>query len=284
MIYKFLEPNLHLKEYIREYLLFHFVVDEKISVPVKPYPAVPEQGITFYIKGPLLSETTENSVIEKRAKTVIFGQPVFRQTLHLPNEYMMFNIRFQPGALFKLLRIPMTEFVHKNIDAESVFGKEIREVNEQLVNAENFSSMLPIIETFIYKKIKQIKVDTRPIDKIGRSIIDNPEDFELQKMAAMACLCPKQFERNFTQQIGISPKFFARISRFNKAFEKKENNKELNWLQIAIHTGYHDYQHLVKDFKQFAGTTPNSLIQENTASPEKWLGLDTLAARILKKG
>ena len=98
------------------------------------------------------------------------------------------------------------------------------------------------------------------------------------------CLCPKQFEKNFIQQIGIAPKFFARISRFNKAsFEKKENNKELNWLQIAIYTGYHDYQHLVKDFKQFAGTTPNSLIQENTASPEKWLGLDTLAAGILKK-
>ena len=75
----------------------------------------------------------------------------------------------------------MIEFVHKNIDAESVFGKEIREVHEQLVNAVNYSSMLSIIETFLHKKLKQIKDDMRPIDKIGQLIIDNPQDFELQK-------------------------------------------------------------------------------------------------------
>ena len=77
--------------------------------------------------------------------------------------------------------------------------------------------MLSIIETFLHKKLKQIKDDMRPIDKIGQLIIDNPQDFELQKMAGMACLCPKQFEKNFIQQIGIAPKFFRKNQSFQQS-------------------------------------------------------------------
>ncbi len=72
--------------------------------------------------------------------------------------------------------------------------------------------------------------------------------------------------------MGVSPKFFARICRFYKAFETKELNPHLNWQKIAWDAAYTDYQHLVKDFKQFSGSTPNTLVQENTQSPERWIG------------
>ncbi|MDQ6608398.1 MAG: helix-turn-helix domain-containing protein, partial [Bacteroidota bacterium] len=172
------------------------------------------------------------------------------------------------------LQIPMTEFLNKNIDAELILGREIATVNEQLANAKSYDKMLNIIEAFLWKKIQQIKDELHPVDKIGQLIFENPHHFSLNKFANKACLSASQMERRFVQQVGIPPKFFARICRFYQAFIMKERNPSLNWLNIAWETGYTDYQHLVKDFKEFSGSTPKFLFEEESNSPEQYLGLN----------
>ncbi len=83
-----------------------------------------------------------------------------------------------------------------------------------------------------------------------------------------------KFEKRFERQVGITPKYFARICRFYQAYELKDTRQDLDWLSIAVQTGYTDYQHLVKDFKRFAGVTPNRLIQESNHNPERQLKLN----------
>jgi hypothetical protein len=61
----------------------------------------------------------------------------------------------------------------------------------------------------------------------------------------------------------MTPKYFAAICRFYQAYALKESQLKLDWLSIAVQTGYHDYQHMVKDFKTFAGTTPNILVDQS---------------------
>lgn len=75
--------------------------------------------------------------------------------------------------------------------------------------------------------------------------------------------------------MGIGPKLFSRIVRFNKAFLYREMNPQADWNTIAFNFGYTDYQHLYKEFKEFAGLTPNMLMTQNDHSPEKILPLDT---------
>ncbi len=81
MIQKSLRPGVHLQKYIREYVLIHLDIDNSLKVPVKPYPANPEQGITFYINGFVTSIDPITCIAEKRPSTVIFGQPVQMQNL-----------------------------------------------------------------------------------------------------------------------------------------------------------------------------------------------------------
>ena len=68
--------------------------------------------------------------------------------------------------------------------------------------------------------------------------------------------------------MGVSPKLYARIVRFNHAFRLKETAPAFDWLGVALHAGYHDYQHLVKDLQQFAGATLPRRLAENTRAPE----------------
>ena len=111
-----------------------------------------------------------------------------------------------------------------------------------------------------------------PIDDVAKLILYHPDKFSLDRLAKESCLSIRQFQRQFSERIGVSHKWFCRISRFDKAFRLKANRPHLDWLRIAIETGYHDYQHLSKDFIEFADTLPNSLIHE-AAHPTGILGL-----------
>ena len=66
---------------------------------------------------------------------------------------------------------------------------------------------------------------------------------------------------------------YARIIRFNKAFNIKNRYPGWDWLRIAIECGYHDYQHLVRDYKDFTGVGPADFHLIENKSPERILGL-----------
>ncbi len=273
MMYRLVQPDPALRLYIRSYMMWHLAFDPKEPQPVKAYPVSPEEGMTFYIKGWVQAESDGLGLADKRAQTVIFGQANRRQNLFLPYEFLTVHVYFQPGAMFRLLRIPMTELVHQYIDAESIWGRDVREVNDQLANAPDYDSLPRILDAFFGRKINQCAPQNHPIDRIGQLILNNPHGFRLEQMACEACLSNRAFEKRFMQQVGVNPKFFARVSRFWKAFKLKESNPSLDWLTIAIQTGYTDYQHLVKDFKQFAGTTPTVLMNQNAQDPDHRAGM-----------
>ncbi|AXE16512.1 hypothetical protein DR864_01605 [Runella rosea] len=186
----------------------------------------------------------------------------------------MVSIDFQQGGLAKFLKMPLSEaFLDERIDAETLLNPNISQVYEQMVNAATYSQIIEIVEDYLWQKIKYQTVDIHPFDKVNLLILNQPATYSIEYLANQACLSLSQFERRFKQQIGVSPKFFLRINRFHQAFMLKDQNPTLDWLSIALQTGYNDYQHLVKDFKQFSGTTPNSLLKAQAAAPERILRL-----------
>lgn len=269
MICKRILPIPELRNLIKEYVAIHFVFEPSTIVPPKAYPVNPQDGIRFLVRGNLFAQCPALGTYEKSPVITISGLPNHRLNLFISPEYLMLLVRFQPGGLFKLLNIPMTELVGQDIDAELIIGQEIREVHEQLAEAKNYDAMILVLNNYFLRKVQQIKENNQPIDRIGQVILYNPQHFNLEKTASDACLSHRQFEKRFAQHVGFTPKYYARICRFYQAYELKEYNPNFDWFSIAIQTGYTDYQHLVKDFKQFAGVTPNALIQESINNPER---------------
>ena len=223
------------------------------------------------MKGKLWGENPAVGIKRQFSAISIIGQPTSRLNLFISPEFLMVYVRFQPGSLFKLLKIPMIILLDQQIDASDVLGSEINGVYEQMGECTSFDAMLQIVNNYFIKKFNQLKNDSRPIDVIGKHILQNPQAFNLEKTAKDACLSNRQFEKRFEQLTGVTPKYFARICRFYEAYVLKESHLELDWLSVAVQTGYYDYQHLVKDFKTFAGTTPNIFIDQCTNNPTQTL-------------
>ena len=96
-------------------------------------------------------------------------------------------------------------------------------------------------------------------------MLDPLKNYSLEEWAAMACLSLRQFERNFIIRVGISPKLFIRIVRFEYAMKIKNSYSDKSWSEIALECGYTDSSHLLKEFKEFAEFPPSQFYLQPTS-------------------
>lgn len=274
MIYKYIKPGPPLQDFVRDYLVAHFIFNKNEPIPFKPYAPKPEHGITFFPKGIVSIEDQCTGIIIQAPKVSVFGQQVSRYNFHLTQEYLMLRVHFLPGALYQLLGIPLFEFTDQYSDATAVINREVGDVNEQLAGCDNYAQMIEIVENYLTSKTKKIKKDNYLINKVASFMYTEPTNFSLDYLANQACLSPRQFNRKFTERIGVGPKLYSRIIRFYRAYQYKEIHPDADWLTIAYLFDYSDYQHLVKDFKEFAGVTPSIWLNEDNQSPERILSLE----------
>ena len=67
--------------------------------------------------------------------------------------------------------------------------------------------------------------------------------------------------RRFREQVGLTPKAYANILRFEHALAQARA-KTGHWSEIALNCGYYDQAHLVRDFQRYAGRAPASLLRD----------------------
>jgi AraC-like DNA-binding protein len=266
-------PSDKLKKYIQEIRFRHFICKEAGHLPYKPYPPRPEQCITFYPRGNEIYEHHLSSLKNKNPEAVICGQYTERINRFVSPNFMMITVVLMPGIIYRLTKIPMHELNNKQIELEAIFPEETRIICRQLNSSSSIEEMIELIENFFATLFSKIEVDETPSDKIIQLLLEKPGRYSLDWIANQACLSARQLERKFRNYVGIPPKLFTRIIRFNKSYELRLKNVDEDWLGIAIACGYYDYQHIAMEYKEFANASPNQFFEEEEKAPGRLLGL-----------
>ena len=273
MLLKDFIPAPDVKEFVQLYRIVHLKFEQGQQVPFKAYPPRPEQCLAFY---PYDTETVEyksSGKLVRNLPVVLYGQ--FSEVTHrmIGNNFLVFQIIFNPGTLYRLTGMPASAITNQYLDAEIFFSAEIRNVNEQLYAATGYNSMIEIANDFVRTLIKKIKKPGLLIDGVFPLLLGSQRKFTLQQLAHEACLSTKQLERKFKERTGVNPKLFERIIRFDQAFRLKNSYPKMDWLRIAMECDYHDYQHLAKDYKDFTSLSPNAFHEIENNAPERQFGL-----------
>ena len=276
-VFDYRPPSPELREYVRQYQIIGFSFAPTVVIPIKPYWPRPENCLAFYPRGGDIIERL-NGVAEKwQPRSALLGQHSYLLNRQVSNDFILFQIVLQPGALFRLTGIPIHELTNKFVDAETIFSTEICQVNERLSSTDNHLEMVSIVEDFLHYQIRrrrmiQSRYCSLPIDKVSQFMLQNPARFSLDWLADQACLSTKQFYNLFVQRMGVSPKLYARIARFDQTVKLKNAQPHKDWLSIALEYSYYDYQHLVRDYKEFTRLTPTEFSQKESSAPERAFG------------
>lgn len=265
-------PGQHLKDYVRTYRLVHFQFDNFQQAPCKAYPPKPEHCLTFYPRDTESVAYAESGKTAEKLTAVLFGMQTEVTNRYVGKDFLLFQVVFRPGALYRITGVPSYEITNAYLDAAFFFDKEIKEVNDRLNDCGNYTEMTMVIENFLLRQINKRSHDSHRMDMINDWMIKNSFNHTVDWLAKESCLSVRQFERVFRERMGVSPKYFTKVARFENAFRMKNKHPHLDWLTIALHCGYHDYQHLVKDYKSITLKTPTEFHQIDLLSPERAFG------------
>jgi transcriptional regulator GlxA family with amidase domain len=132
--------------------------------------------------------------------------------------------------------------------------------------------MVAVVESFLLGQIKIKLHDSHRLDLVNSLMIRNIANRTVDWLAKESCLSMRQFQRLFKERMGVSPKYFTKVVRFENAYRMKNIHPNMDWLTIAVHCGYHDYQHLAKDYQSITSKLPNEFHELELLSPERILG------------
>ena len=263
----FFEPSIHLKELVNHIMVFQSEFNAQLPAPSILLPPLPEQCLFFYLQDQVEADYLSANKQLKLYSCSLVGPQTSSLKLKLGYKHHVVKVSFQPGGLYRLLGIPMYELLQvEAFNGQDFLGKMIRELNEMIPATEDMATMVRQIDTALVNKMNQLKPKL-PIDQVFQLMVNKGGLMSIETAASAAFLSNRQFERQFKQRIGLSPKFFSRLIRFSNAWVIKENNADKSWTTIAHHAGYFDQMHLIRDFKEFAGVNPRQIENELKEMP-----------------
>lgn len=195
-------------------------------------------------------------------RAVLLGMQTHRRgELHIRGKVDSFVIVFQPSALGLLFALPAHEFTDEDIDAEQVFGATIAHFHERLADCHTLEERISVANRFLLQRALAAPVRDG-ISAAATDLLRRARGARVPDMAGRAGMGLRQFERRFVQQVGVSPKLFARIARFEAALDRMARAPQGSWTEVAHRFGYYDQIHMVHDFSRFTGKTPTATLQD----------------------
>jgi AraC-like DNA-binding protein len=237
---------------------------------VYPIAARPGPILEFYLQERYLVRDCKSGAQDLVPRAVLVGPCSCRRVeLVLRGRFDVFTVRFQASGLHRLFRVPMADLADRAYDAQSVIGPSVLEIEHRLADASSFQERVRIATDFLLWHITE-RVSQDAVSVIANRFLLERGALRVDEAAAIAGLSIRQFERRFINQVGLSPKRYARIARFDAALEAKVTAPQRLWTEIAHEFGYYDQMHLVRDFETFAGESPARFVGRIWTMPEPW--------------
>lgn len=169
----------------------------------------------------------------------------------------MFVIRFRRGMAYPFLQVPIHELDGQVVDADLIFGSRFGEIREQLLACTSPKAKFALMETYLSERSKPF-LTIPPVVSFGiQQILQNPTTTQINLLADKTGYSHKHFLSLFTKYVGLTPKQFLRVMKFQQTLQSIEQISTPNWSQLALDCGYYDQAHFINDFRSFSGLTPN---------------------------
>ena len=168
------------------------------------------------------------------------------------------GVQLLPGAAQALLGLPADELAGRHVGLEDVWGSSAGLMREQLLAAPSPQEKLRTLETLLLQRLAS-KPQQGANPAVARALRQLGRGMRVEEAVARSGYSHRQFIRLFSQAVGLPPKLYGRVQRFQKALGlmQTETGGEAPALaMVAMDAGYSDQPHFNREFREFAGLTP----------------------------
>ena len=171
-------------------------------------------------------------------------------------EASVMGVGFKPGGAFPFLGLAADELLDTHASLQDIWGRGALEIRERISAERTDARRLQILQDALLSRLVR-RPERHPavlsaLDYFRR----NPSRPIVGNVAREVGLSNRRFIDVFNFQVGVKPKLFLRIQRFQRVLQKVHRLPVVDWGQLALEQGYFDQSHLIRDFVAFSGISP----------------------------
>ena len=169
------------------------------------------------------------------------------------------QIDFTPLGAYRFFGFPMRDIASRMVTLADLGDPDIDRLREQLGEARDWDHRLRLAEDFARTRLAVAPPASSAIARAHEAILRGQGLARIGDIARALDWSRKHLNQRFREEVGIGPKAFSRMVRFNRALALARAGTGEGWAGIAFDCGYADQAHLVREFREFAGATPTAL-------------------------
>jgi AraC-like DNA-binding protein len=166
------------------------------------------------------------------------------------------GIVFRPAGFAPFACDAVDLFSNRYVSLEDIWGAKARQLRERLCEAPSPRTKLDILERFLLEGFSSpaLTHPTHPmVDFAVSHMARAPRISSVTEIAEQTGWSMRRFSQVFREQVGLTPKAWCRIQRFQRALRQLHGGADLAWAELAVDCGYYDQSHFANEFRAFSG-------------------------------
>lgn len=223
-----------------------------------------------------MRHTYDNDTLQPNAdytKVWISGMHKNYISISAHEQSAMFVVQFKPSGAYPFFHQPLKNITEQVVPAENVLGNEVLQLRDDLVKAADATEKFTLAEKWLNDRYK---ADYEPPSELKQVITELQEQpvSNLNHILDTYPKTQKQLIDSFKKYVGLTPKYYQRILRFNELLQKMQQKEKVSWTDIAYSCGYSDQSHFIKEFRHFSGFNPEEFISKEHDKQANFFPLD----------
>jgi AraC-like DNA-binding protein len=168
----------------------------------------------------------------------------------------MVGILIEPGGFAGLFRERADLFFERSIGLEEVWAGT--SLIDRLRDVPTPVEKLRTLESFLTGRLN-LHPGARRSELVDQVLhLFREKSFRVAECARSVGVSERRLSQVFREQVGMSPKTWCRIHRFQTAARALHNGVDVPWTELALRCGYYDQSHFANDFRAFSGINPTT--------------------------
>jgi AraC-like DNA-binding protein len=186
-----------------------------------------------------------------------------------PSLPLTVRVVFAPGGAYPFFGVPVDALQDQLVLLEELWGERGRALLDVLLRdaEQGGDAARDAISAALDSRMCEAPFEPAAANAARAAVqLIAERDLDISEVADQLGVSARHLRRSFTATVGMRPKLFARVARFQRAVALGRHSAE-GWSEIAQRTGYFDQAHLNADFQKFAGVSPATFRRDPAPKP-----------------
>ena len=180
----------------------------------------------------------------------------------------MIGIYFRPAGVAPFLRIPMSDLTDRAVVVEDLWGTSGSRLPGELSGLRE-EDRIAHVESALLARLGAGRrwTDTVDVARLAAHVVRRRGQVTVAGLARAAGVSRQHLTRAFRAHLGIGPKLYGRLARFQSGLVYAGCRGNIKWADVAVEMGYADQSHMIAEFRRFSGLTPEALANHEWFHP-----------------